>query len=110
MNKLRTYLALSLLLIFGSYYAGVSMFAHTHIAHGSSVVHSHFGGETEHDHSDDQYVVIDLLSNFQSECASGFFGLENQFFTLSDYCAEYVAPAFLSRAAHVIVLRGPPQA
>lgn len=110
MKHLRTYLALSLLLIFGSYYAGISMFSHTHIAHGSSVVHSHLGGSAEHDHSDGQFAVIDLLSNFQSECASGFFGLENPFFTLSDYSAEYLAPAFLSRDVHVIVLRGPPQA
>lgn len=110
MRQLRTYLALCLLLIFGSYYAGVSMFSHTHIAHGSSVVHSHFGGGADHDHSDDQYAVIDLLSNFQSECAEGFFSLENPFFTLSDHCAEYVAPVFLSRVAHVSVLRGPPQA
>lgn len=110
MRQLRTYLALCLLLIFGSYYAGLSMFAHAHLAHGSSVVHSHFGGETEHDHSDDQYAVIDLLSNFQSECASGFFGLENQFFTLSDYCAEYVAPAVPGGVAQTPALRGPPQA
>ena len=109
MRQLRTYLALGLLLIFGSYYAGLSMFAHAHIAHGSSVVHSHFGGETEHDHSDDQYAVIDLLSNFQSECAEGTCSLENPFFTLSDYTTEYVAPVLVDRSVRMSVLRGPPQ-
>ena len=78
-------MTLGLLLIFGSYYAGVSMFAHTHIVHGSSVVHSHLGGDADHDHSDGQYAVIDLLSSFQSECAEYTFNLENPFFTLSDF-------------------------
>ena len=97
MRHLRTYLALSLLLIFGSYYAGISMFSHTHIAHGSSVVHSHLGGSADHNHSDDQYAVIDLLSNFQSECADGFFCLESPFFILSDFYTEYVEPVSLVR-------------
>lgn len=110
MRQLRTYLALCLLLVFGSYYAGISMFSHTHIAHGSSVVHSHLGGSADHDHSDNQYAVIDLLSNFQSECADGPFCLENPFFTLSDFCAEYVVPVLVNGALHVPVLRGPPQA
>ncbi len=110
MRHLRTYLALSLLLIFGSYYAGISMFSHTHIAHGSSVVHSHLGGSADHNHSDDQYAVIDLLSNFQSECADGFFCLESPFFILSDFYTEYVEPVLLDRSMHIPVLRGPPQA
>ena len=58
MTKLRTYIALSLLLIVGSYYAGISMFSHTHIAHGSSVVHSHLGGSAEHEHSDGQLISV----------------------------------------------------
>ena len=110
MTKLRTYIALSLLLIFGSYYAGISMFSHTHIAHGSSVVHSHLGGSAEHEHNDGQFAVIDLLSNFQSECAEGTCSLENPFFTLSDYTTEYVAPVLVDRSVRMSVLRGPPQA
>ena len=110
MRHIRTYVALCLLLIFGSYYAGISMFAHTHIVHGSSVVHSHLGGNADHNHSDDQYAVIDLLSNFQSECADGFFSLESPFFTISDYHAEYAAPVILDRTMRIPVLRGPPQA
>ena len=86
------------------------MFSHTHIAHGSSVVHSHLGGSAEHNHSDGQFAVIDLLSNFQSECAEGAFSLENPFFTLSDYTAEYIAPVLLDRSVRMPVLRGPPQA
>ena len=51
-------MALWLMVIFCSYYAGISMFSHTHIANGSSVVHSHLGGDADHDHSDSQYAVI----------------------------------------------------
>ena len=110
MRQLRTYMALGLLLIFGSYYAGVSMFAHTHIVHGSSVAHSHLGGNADHDHSDGQYAVIDLLSSFQSECAEYTFNLEDPFFTLSDYTAEYVAPAVPGGVVQTPALRGPPLA
>ena len=86
------------------------MFAHTHIVHGSSVVHSHLGGDSEHDHSDSQYAVIDILSNFQSECAGGYISTEVPFFLLSDFYAECQAPSVLSGVALVLTLRGPPVA
>ena len=86
------------------------MFAHTHIVHGSSVVHSHLGGESEHNHSDSQYAVIDLLSNFQADCASGDVSTEVPFFLLSDIYAEYQVPSLLNGAALLLSLRGPPMA
>ena len=86
------------------------MFAHTHIVHGSSVVHSHLGGDSEHDHSDSQYAVIDILSNFQSECAGGYVSTEAPSFLLSDFYAEYQTPSFSNGVALALTLRGPPVA
>ena len=85
------------------------MFSHTHIANGSSVVHSHLGGGADHDHSDSQYAVIDILSNFQSEAASVFGGIESPFFLLCESFAGYVAPSFEDEVCPAFDLRGPPQ-
>ena len=102
-------MAVVLMLIFCSYYAGISMFSHTHIANGSSIVHSHLGGGADHDHSDSQYAVIDILSNFQSEAASVFSGIESPFFLLSESFTGYIAPSFLGVVCPALDLRGPPQ-
>ena len=110
MRQKRTYTALVLLLIFCSYYAGISMFSHTHISNGSSVVHSHLGGGTEHEHSDSQYAVIDILSDFQSESAAGFYSIGTLVFQLSESYTGYLAPSLQDEAFPVHMLRGPPQA
>ena len=109
MRNFRKYLAVALILIFCSYYAGISMFSHTHIANGSSIVHSHLGGSADHDHSDSQYAVIDILSDFQSESAVDFHGIESPFCLLSESFAGYVAPSFQGEVCPAFDLRGPPQ-
>ena len=103
-------MALWLMVIFCSYYAGISMFSHTHIANGSSIVHSHLGGDADHDHSDSQYAVIDILSTFQSEGAVECDVCPAQFFLLSDSRHEYQAPSVLGESVQALTLRGPPQA
>lgn len=109
MRKIKAYSVL-VLLLFCCYYSGISMFSHVHIVNGSSVVHSHLGGGTEHSHSESQYAVIDILSNFQSECAGGYISAEVPFFVLSDYHAECLTPSVLNGDALLISLRGPPVA
>lgn len=97
-------------MIFCSYYAGISMFSHTHITNGSSVVHSHLGGASDHEHDDSQYAVIDLLSHFQSEGAVSFHGISTQFYQLSESRTVYQGPSYLNPVHSVHTLRGPPQA
>ena len=109
MRKIKAYSVL-VLLLFCCYYSGISMFSHVHIVNGSSVVHSHLGGGSEHSHSESQYAVIDILSNFQSECAGGYISVEVPFFVLSDYYAEYHVPSILNGTPLLFSLRGPPQA
>ena len=110
MKRAKTYLAIGLTLIFCIYYAGISMFSHTHIANGSSIVHSHLGGDADHDHSDSQYAVIDILSHFQSESAVGYHGVPSPFFLLSESYIAYYAPLCLNVEQAEHALRGPPVA
>ena len=108
MKNFRKYIAIGLMMIFCSYYAGISMFSHTHIANGSSVVHSHLGGTADHDHSDSQYAVIDILSHFQSESAVDCLGVPSPFFLLSESYTVYDTPVCLNAERAVHTLRGPP--
>ncbi|MEE0235122.1 MAG: hypothetical protein UD961_03040 [Bacteroidales bacterium] len=110
MKNFRTYMALWLMVIFCTYYAGISMFSHTHIANGSSIVHSHLGGDADHDHSDSQYAVIDILSHFQSESAVGCLGVPSPFFQLSESYIACDVPICLNAEQAVHTLRGPPMA
>ena len=109
MRHIKTYTALLLMMVFCSYYAGISMFSHTHIANGSSIVHSHLGGGTDHQHSDSQYAVIDILSSFQSETAAAFQGQGTPFQTISEPYAVAEAPDYLSQVHTAFKHRGPPQ-
>ena len=110
MRHLRTYCAVILLALFSCYYAGISLFFHTHIVNGSTVVHSHLGGSADHNHSDSQYAVIDILSTFQSEGAVECDVCPTPFFLLSDSCHEYQAPSVPGESVQALTLRGPPQA
>lgn len=110
MRRIREYSAVILLLLFGCYYSGISMFPHVHIVNGSSVVHSHLGGSAEHDHSESQIAVIDFLSHFHSEYAVDFSSVGLPFYLLSESCIGYVAPFCLKGVHPVISLRGPPAA
>ena len=110
MGRNRRQWALILLVIFCSYFAGISLFSHTHIVNGSSIVHSHLGGTAEHNHSDSQYAVIDMLSNFQSETAVDPVCVGTPFFALSEIVIGYEAPSSVNEVLPVHTLRGPPVA
>lgn len=109
MTKMRKYLALAMLLAFSCYYSGISLFSHVHIVNGVSVVHSHLAGNSEHNHSESQYAVIDILSNFQSEYAVDYFTVESPFFLLlTESVIGYQAPSNLNEELLQNTLRGPP--
>lgn len=108
MRRIRTYSAFVLLLLFSCYYCGISMLQHTHIVHGSSIVHSHLGGSSQHDHSQSQYAVIDILSEFQTEQAETVHFDATPFYRFYETSCEYNAPAYLSKVQSAHVLRGPP--
>ena len=86
------------------------MFSHTHIVNGSSVVHSHLGGGVSHEHSSSQYVVIDMLSNLQSEGAVEFHIGGAPFLYLSESFTAFFDASYLCEGVAAVSLRGPPQA
>ena len=110
MRQLRSYFALLMMVLFCCYYSGISMHQHTHISNGVSVVHSHLGGESQHDHTAEQIAVIDILSTFQSECAPEPFCMDAPSFNIESSCTEYIEAPYLHGAYSVLSLRGPPQA
>ena len=110
LSQTRRYTAILMLLMFCCYYSGISMFAHTHIVNGSSVVHSHLGGSASHEHSSSQYVVIDMLSNLQSEGAVEFHIAGAPFIYLSESFSAFVLTSYQCEGVAVVSLRGPPQA
>ena len=110
MRQFRTYSALFLMVLFCCYYSSISMFSHVHIANSSSIVHSHLGGGTDHQHSESQYAIIDILSQFQSESAFGFYSVGLPFSQLSELYAVYSVPFYPHEFYPAYSLRGPPQA
>ena len=109
MTAIRKYTAFLLLILFSCYYCGISMFSHTHIVNGASVVHSHLGGGSDHIHSDSQYAIIDILSHFQTECAVSFYTAGTPFYLLSEVFIGYSTPTYLDGVRSAQTLRGPPQ-
>ena len=107
---MRTYFASLLLALFCCYFSGISLFSHTHIFNGTSVVHSHLGGKSSHDHSESQYVVIDILSHFQSEYAVDFCSVSAPFMQDAGSSAVYEFSVQPDRIHPAHSLRGPPQA
>jgi hypothetical protein len=109
MRNLRTYCAVLFLLLFSWYFSNINLFPHYHSVQGNSVIHSHFGGTTEHDHSDNGFAVIDLLSNFQTESAESVHIPEAFFCLIYEICSGIVISAYDEGWSLVNTLRGPPQ-
>lgn len=68
-----------LLVLFTSYYGSTTLFIHTHILHNTYIVHSHpfSDGNSKspvtHQHTENQYLIIQALSFFVSTFLMLFF-------------------------------------
>ena len=109
MRKIRSYSAFFLLLVFLCYYSSIRFFSHVHIVNGNSIVHSHLGGGTDHDHSDSEYSVIDILSQFQSDNTVDYNHTEAPFFLLSEITIGDDQPTLVTAIFDCCTRRGPPQ-
>ena len=96
------------MLLFSCYYSSISLFGHSHIVGGVSVVHSHLGGNADHQHSDSQYTVIDLLSHFTSEAATDYHFMQPLAFNSPDFIIISDRVHYME-VSPVQKLRGPPQ-
>lgn len=110
MGKIRKYTALFFLALFGWYFSSINLFPHIHIVNGNSIAHSHFGGTSEHGHSEGEYAIIDLLSTWQTEAADPLCGTSLPFY-LSDagLCVCHVSFHVPASVCPAHSLRGPPQ-
>lgn len=70
-QSLRKNIALSLLLLFVSYTAGITLFYHSHVINGVTIVHSHpFNKNSSHTHSAVELDLIHQLNHFVSTSPS----------------------------------------
>lgn len=66
-QSIRKFVALVLLLLFAGFYAGTTLFVHSHLINGEQIVHSHpiFGGDdSAHSHSQAEIDLITHLTTF----------------------------------------------
>ena len=110
MRKIQTYSAAFFLLLFSWYFASINLFPHLHYVNGNTLAHSHFGGNFDHEHTDDEYRVIDLLSHCESESALVHTISSAQFNLSSGLEIIHVIDWNGEEACSANALRGPPLA
>ena len=110
MKQLRTYYAAFFLLLFGWYFSNINLFPHLHTINGNSVVHSHFGGSSDHDHDEDEFSVIDMLSNFMSESVHELCSSVSPYYLSSEISVGMTPDLRSGESYSTDTLRGPPQA
>lgn len=85
--KLRRSVAGIFLLFFVAYYINATLFEHTHIVNGVTIVHSHFHASSHHNsqsggHTANNVTLIAYLTSFQTTGA----GIVNYSFVQSECC------------------------
>ena len=110
MRKIQTYSAAFFLLLFSWYFASINLFPHLHYVNGNTLAHSHFGGNFDHEHTDGEYKVIDLLSHCESESVMVQTISVEPFYLSSEPVTSYVIDWDSEVERSVNALRGPPQA
>lgn len=73
--------------LFISYMAGITLFTHSHVVNGVTIVHSHpFKKDSPHSHTTVEFQLIHLLSHVATTGAGIFFSL------FSVYCLSALYP------------------
>ncbi len=72
------YLSALFLVLFLSYYAGITFFRHSHILNGATIIHSHFYNDDHRNsesggHTDSQITLFAKISSFLSLSGKSFF-------------------------------------
>ncbi|MGN0189762.1 MAG: hypothetical protein ACI395_09630 [Candidatus Cryptobacteroides sp.] len=110
MRKIRnTFICCLLPLLFVWYIGGISLFPHTHIVDGVSIVHSHPNPDARHQGGED-YLTIQMLSQFQSCGEDGGVRLPMvEEFTVPEVSVIRDTPVRPQRFCRPSSLRAPPQ-
>jgi len=69
-GKTKKTVSFLLVALFVSYYAGLTLFSHTHVISGATIVHSHIHANSHHDtksggHSEQEITLIAQISQFE---------------------------------------------
>lgn len=97
-------------ILFISYMAGITLFTHSHVVNGVSIVHSHpFKKSAPHSHTMVEFQLIHLLSHVVTTGAGVFF-LSLQFIACLLYTLSWRPniARYTSSVAGVVSLRAPP--
>jgi len=103
-------------LLFVGYYAGITMFYHTHNVNGQLITHSHpFVHDKSnkspfesHSHSSSEYSLIQQLNETNWDKSSDIVQLPEPIRIAYEYCSEYISHDVCSTNQAYSQLRAPP--
>lgn len=97
-GRYKSIIASIFLLVFGLYFANISLFYHQHIIGGKVISHSHFHNSNHTQdpcdplaHTTDEIILIQLNSNFTTESPSDTFILDAEYLEIHPIYAVYEA-------------------
>lgn len=110
MKGTKKYLMAALLpFIFLWYIGSISLFSHTHIIDGTTIVHSHPGSTDGHEHGAEEALGIELICHYHRDLATdGIFLPKVAFLLLEIVQPEYISPYIPAASTLVRSLRAPP--
>ena len=110
MKETRKYILAALMpLLFVWYIESISLFSHTHIIDGTTIVHSHPGSAEGHQHGEEEALGIELICHYYRDLAAdGIFLPKVAFLFLDKVQKEYVSPYIPAVSTLVCSLRAPP--
>jgi hypothetical protein len=114
-DKIKKITSLFLLMLFVGYYGSVTLFFHSHIINGVTIVHSHIHTETHHDtqsggHTQQSITLIAQISHFDYVDISGNAQLKPLQLCRDTACCVPAVRWVTSIHLHNCSLRAPPVA
>ena len=114
--KTTKFIGFILFVIYIIFYANITLFYHSHTLHGIKIYHSHVhiqhhdaqGVPIEHSHSDDEFVVIQLINHVIVTLIIGYFFMILILLLLNQYQLPIVDSYFSPLIQKGFYLRDPP--
>ena len=115
-NKIAIFLRFTLLILFVSYYSGVTLFYHAHMINGQVIVHSHpyrpsgngQNSQQTHNHSKAAYVLIHQLNQICWESFHYVPQIPDPVVILCAYQSDYKSSFVPFNSFPGLFLRAPP--
>ncbi len=109
-------MSLFLLFLFLAFYAGTTLFLHTHIINGVTIAHSHFYGlpsgnndsSSQHHHNTAEITMLQALTIWSSDLIPHFDAASDPFEVTGDHNAADIPSIIIGLQLATPALRGPP--